>query len=137
MPKKYDLETLGGRVELALDESGLNPNQAAQKMRCKPQAIYMWISGASKTISSELAFALADLTGFEARWIVKGEGPRRSVPSGEGLLVTDQKIVSIAQTLIRAQQEGKDYLVDATQKDLDTATELAAQAAAHAKAKDC
>lgn len=137
MTKKYALNTLGGRVEFSLDESGLNPNQAAKKMDCTPQAIYMLIGGASKTISSELAFSLADLTGFEARWIVTGKGPQRSAPAGEGLYVTDKRVALIAKTLLQAQQEGKEYIVEATQKDLDTTTELAARAAAHAKAKDC
>lgn len=114
MAKKYALNTLGGRVDFALDEIGLNPNQAAKRMDCTPQAIYMLIGGASKTISSELAFSLADLTGFEARWIVTGKGPQRIATAGEGLYVTDKRVARIAQTLLQAQEEGKEYLVDAT-----------------------
>ncbi|OQY64734.1 MAG: hypothetical protein B6D47_12980 [Rhodocyclaceae bacterium UTPRO2] len=96
-----------------------------------------WKSGQVKTIGAEYAFRLQDKTGFNARWIMLGEGPKRSIAVGEGLYVTDPKVSRIAQTLLQAQEEGKEYIVEATQKDLDTASELAAKAAAHAKAKDC
>lgn len=137
MRKPYDLTTRGGRVEFALDESGHTPTSTAKKIGCKPQAISQWISRPDTNIKNPLLFKFADLTGFEARWIATGEGPQRSVGATEGLYVTDPKIARIAQTLLLAQEEGKEYLVDKTQKDIDADTELIEQVTAHAKANDC
>lgn len=137
MKNEFDLSSRGGRVEFALDQSGFTPTSAAKAIGCKPQAISQWVSRPETNIKNHLLFKFADLTGFEARWIATGVGPQRKAEVGEGIYVTDPKISRIAQTLLQAQQEGKEYIVEATQKDLDTASELAARAAAHAKAKDC
>ena len=55
------------------------------------------------------------------------------VPSG----LYDPRIAAIANTLRLAMQEGKEYLIENTQKNLDASTELAAQATALAKKNDC
>lgn len=137
MTQKYDMTTRGGRIKFALDKSGHTPTTAAKKIGCKPQAISQWISKPDTNIKNNLLFEFADLTGFEARWIATGEGPQHSVGLTDGVFVADPKIARIAQTLLLAQQEGKEYLVDKTQKDIDADTELIEQAAAHAKASDC
>lgn len=138
MTQTHDLTTRGGRIKFALEQSGHTPTTAAKKIGCKPQAISQWTSKPDTNIKNKLLFKFADLVGFEARWIATGEGPQR-VHAGEGVHVYDPKIARIAQTLLLAQEEGKEYLVDKTQKDLDADAELIEQATAHAhaKAQDC
>lgn len=70
-----NLTTLGKRIEYALEHSGHSNTSAANLIGCKPQAISQWISGATKNIKNDLLFKFAEITGFEARWIVTGEGP--------------------------------------------------------------
>ncbi len=74
----YNLSLKGDRVRYALDKSGHTPSSAAKTIGCKPQAIFQWISGATDNIKNELLYRLADLTGFEARWIALGEGPEQA-----------------------------------------------------------
>lgn len=135
--KDYDLAQRGERVRFIFDKLGLEKSFVAKNIGCEPQAIFQWISRPDTNIKNPLLFKFADLTGYEARWIAVGEGPRERCAAKEGLLVTDPKVAKIAQILLAVQEEGKEYLVEATQKDLDVAVELDAQAAAHAKAKDC
>ena len=76
--------------------------------------------------------ALAAKHPFSIDWVLLNKGTMRS----EGLYVTDRKIAAIAKTLIQAQQEGKGYLVEKTQKDLAADAEFIAQGTANAKAKE-
>lgn len=40
-----------------------------------------WKSGTVKTIGPEYAFKIQDKTGFQARWIMLGQGPKRLDPN--------------------------------------------------------
>lgn len=126
------------RIQIIKEELGLKTDVEFGRLAGASKGmVNHWLNETVKSIAPEYAYKLEENTGFSAKWIQLGEGPQRCQRAGEGLHITDQKIARIAETLLLAQQEGRAYLVDATQKDLDTATELEAQAAAHAKAKDC
>ena len=74
---------------------------------------------------------------FSIDWVLTGDG--KMVPDNmppEGLYITEPRVASIAAALMQAMQEGRGYLIDSTQKNLDASTELIAQAAASANKKD-
>jgi len=73
---EFDLSTQGGRIAFALHSAGHDSPSAAKELGCSRPAIDQWISGATKNLKSEFLFALEDLTGFSARWIALGKGPR-------------------------------------------------------------
>lgn len=71
-------QTLAERVQFVLDQSAMTPAFVASKIGCSREAIQQWLSGSTSNIKNELLFAFADLTGYEARWIATGQGPRKS-----------------------------------------------------------
>lgn len=74
MSKEYDLQTKGGRIQYILDMTGHNPASIAKLIGCAPAAVYQWIDGSTKNLKEQFLWKLADVTGFEARWISLGEG---------------------------------------------------------------
>lgn len=77
METEHDLRTKPGRIAYVIEYSGHNPSTLARLIGCKPAAIYQWLDGSTKNIKEPFLFGLADVTGFEARWISLGEGPPR------------------------------------------------------------
>ena len=69
--------TRGERIAYAIEQSGQTPAGVARIIGCSSAAIYQWINGITKDVKNDLLFALADATGFEARWIGTGKGPER------------------------------------------------------------
>lgn len=100
MQTEYDLDTLGGRVGYALEKSGHTPSSAAAKINCKPQAIYQWIHGPTKNIKNDLIFKLADITGFEARWITIGKGDSNITKVREPTVSYDVPITPEEQAML-------------------------------------
>lgn len=68
---------LAERIAWALAEAQIKPAAAARRMHCTPATIYQWLSGETRHIKAEHAFALQDVTGVAARWLATGDGPRR------------------------------------------------------------
>jgi len=66
------------RVAKAIRESGLQKKQVAAACGVSNSAITQWINGDSKSLRPENLFALAELTGFSARWLAIGKGPERA-----------------------------------------------------------
>ena len=75
--KHHDFSIKEDRIGYAITTSGHTPASIAKKIGCEPAAIYQWLNGSTKNIKEHLLWALADATGFEARWISTGEGPMR------------------------------------------------------------
>jgi len=85
-----DFETKGGRIEYAITQAGYNPNSIAAELHISASAIYQWLDGTTKNIKEDLLWKLADLTGFEARWLSQGTGPmriERSVKHAQSVLL--------------------------------------------------
>lgn len=74
MIKDYDLQTKSGRIAFAIEQSGHVPGSIAKLLGCAPAAVYQWIDGSTKNLKEHLLWKLADVTGYEARWISTGEG---------------------------------------------------------------
>lgn len=63
------------RVSRAISQSGYYASSAAAALKVSPEAVLQWMNGTTKTIKAENIFALADLTGFSARWLATGRPP--------------------------------------------------------------
>lgn len=74
------MTTLGERVARAINESGVTAKTVAEACNISVQAVYAWKRGDVKDLRNENLFCLADVTGFEARWIGTGAGPETSPP---------------------------------------------------------
>lgn len=77
MASEHDLSTKSGRIAYIVEASGHNPAALAKQLGCAPAAVYQWIDGSTKNLKEHLLWKLADITGFEARWISLGEGPMK------------------------------------------------------------
>lgn len=81
MSAAYDFTDKTQRIRFAITESGHTPSSVSRLIGCEPAAIYQWLSGSTKNLKEPLLWALADVTGFEARWISMGIGPMKLPPS--------------------------------------------------------
>lgn len=75
------MDTLGKRIGHAITASGVSVEDVARACGVTVQSIYGWIRDSVKDLRNENLFALADRTGFEARWIATGKGPQQ--PQGD------------------------------------------------------
>lgn len=77
MDEDFDLTSKAGRIGFVIERSGYKPATIAPLLGCKPSAIYQWLEGRTKNLKEHLLWKLADITGYEARWISQGEGPMK------------------------------------------------------------
>lgn len=63
------------RVVLHLNSIDVPVATIAKETNVTAQAVYKWRDGNGGKIEPENLFKLADLSGFEARWIATGKGP--------------------------------------------------------------
>lgn len=68
--------SLAVRVTEAIKASGVSVAAVAERCKITPQAVYDWMNGNTKEISGENLVELAELTGFDARWIARGTLPK-------------------------------------------------------------
>lgn len=71
--------TLSERIKEALDGAKLSVTDAAKKVGVGRSAIYPWLSGDTKNLKLENLFALADATGYSAKWIAIEKGTKRDL----------------------------------------------------------
>lgn len=75
------MSTIGSRIKKAREDAGLNQTELGAACGLTRAAISQWENGATKAPTAENIFAIADATGFSARWLTLGEGPEK-IPSG-------------------------------------------------------
>jgi len=97
------MSTLSERVTKAIRESGHSATSAAKAIGCTPEAVLQWMNGPTKNLKGEFLFSLADLTGFEARWIATGELPERTADQ-------DKRKASLLAYFEQADSRGKDAI---------------------------
>jgi transcriptional regulator with XRE-family HTH domain len=78
---------IGQRIKLALEERGLSVREAAGIVGISVQAMHAWIRGEVRNIRPANLFAIADATGFSARWLATGEGTQRAMRSDLAALI--------------------------------------------------
>lgn len=110
------MSTLSERVTKALKESGNTATSAARHIGCTPEAVIQWMNGPTKNLKGEFLFALADLTGFEARWIATGEQPERTADK-------DMRKAALVALYDQADQRGKDAILRVAQAESSYAVE--------------
>lgn len=75
----HAMPTLADRVKEAIEISGVSVSAIAERCGITPQSVYQWISGETKEIDGGNLVELAELTGYEARWIAKEAGPKKRI----------------------------------------------------------
>lgn len=110
--------TLADRITEAISISGVNVAAVAAACTVSPQAVYQWMSGETKQISGENLVELAEVTGFEARWIAREVGPKRRL---------HPRTAQEAHVL-KTMQELTPYQVDLIAKIADSVAEPPAKA---------
>jgi transcriptional regulator with XRE-family HTH domain len=74
--------TLAERIDEAITQSGADVADIARACGISVQAVYAWMSGESKTLKGNSLAELAELAGYEPRWLIKGQGPKSTYPRG-------------------------------------------------------
>lgn len=70
------MSTLAERIREIMDATRLDTAQIAKICGCSYQAVKKWENGATVSIDGEHLIALAEATGYEAKWIITGVGPK-------------------------------------------------------------
>jgi transcriptional regulator with XRE-family HTH domain len=86
------MSTLEQRVLEAIEATGLNPADLAAKIGISKQGVYDWKRGDSVSkMKGENLVELAELSGFEPLWIMKGKGSKK-----KSLSETQKDILTLA-----------------------------------------
>ena len=67
------------RIARAIQLSGKKKGEVAKACDVANSAVTQWIDGTTKSLRPSSLYALAALTGFNARWLAIGEGPERPI----------------------------------------------------------
>jgi transcriptional regulator with XRE-family HTH domain len=73
------MATLADRVKEAAEAAkanGYSVKKIADECRISVQSVYQWLDGSTKSIDGGNLVELADLSGYNHRWIMKGVGPK-------------------------------------------------------------
>ena len=87
--KKYDLETMEGRMAYAIDSKG--QAEVARAIGVSTTQVYRITKGSKTTL--ENAIKIAQFTGFNMQWLAFGEGPQFSEQSLDQIL--DSEFIAI------------------------------------------
>lgn len=68
---------MGDRIKEAREGANLSVKALAAKVKVSRSAVYQWESGDTKGLKPENLFAVADATGYSAKWIGTGHGTKR------------------------------------------------------------
>lgn len=69
--------TLQQRIREAIDGSGKSQADIARAIKRTPATVTQWLDGSTKSLKADNAAALEAATGYNARWIVTGKGPKK------------------------------------------------------------
>lgn len=60
----------------AAERNGYSVAHVAKACGIKPQSVYQWLDGSTKTLEGPNLAELAELSGYRALWISKEKGPK-------------------------------------------------------------
>jgi transcriptional regulator with XRE-family HTH domain len=89
------------RLADAMQEAGINGRALAAVVGVQESAVSQWLSRKIKEIKAQHAFAIADALGVEVRWLILGEGPRRTRIPPELLGLSPEQITALTALLRR------------------------------------
>jgi transcriptional regulator with XRE-family HTH domain len=84
-----------------MQEAGINGRALAAVVGVQESAVSQWLSRKIKEIKAQHAFAIADALGVEVRWLILGEGPRRTRIPPELLGLSPEQITALTALLRR------------------------------------
>jgi transcriptional regulator with XRE-family HTH domain len=73
------MATLAERVTEAIETSQVSVASIADACGISPQSVYQWMNGETKELMAENLVEIAEITGYEARWIAREAGPKKRV----------------------------------------------------------
>ena len=73
------MATLAERVTEAIEASDVSVASVAEACGISPQSVYQWMTGETRELMAENLVELAEITGYEARWIARESGPKKRV----------------------------------------------------------
>lgn len=118
------MSTLGERVARAINVAECEISAVSEACGISVQAVYAWKRGEVKNLQGNNLFALADLTGFNARWIATGKGPERPFNDEKEKALLDLYRACDDRgraTVVRAAEFESSYLVSKNEKDVGAA----------------
>lgn len=89
-----ELRSQSQRIAYAIKTSGIKQIDLARLAGVSRSAASQWVSGEIIKVSAENIFAIADATGYAARWLATGKGPEK--PEAE---VKAKKLIDLYQQL--------------------------------------
>ncbi len=89
-----DLKSQSKRIAHAIRESKIKQIDLATHAKVSRSAASQWASGDIIKVTAENIFAIADMTGYEARWLATGEGPEKPDPGGN-----ERKLIDLYRQL--------------------------------------
>ena len=105
------MTTLDERVARAINESDVPIRMIADAVGVTVQAVYAWRNGKVKDLRNDNLFALADATGFEARWIGTGEGPERN------LAAMNHRVNDLMLNYAKCDERGKETVLIVAERE--------------------
>lgn len=105
------MNLLSQRIAHILKETGLTASAIAHQIEISPSAVLQWESGQTKTIRPEHLFKLADITGFEPRWIGTGKGPERDP------LAANHRVKDLIDNYARLDERGRQHVLTVAERE--------------------
>lgn len=110
------MNSQGERVAEALNDylqnvPGADVKKVAEACNTSPQAVYTWAKGELKNLKSENLFPLADITGYNARWIASGKGDKKTGNQG------DMREVALVELFRASDQRGRDTIIRVAEQE--------------------
>lgn len=75
------MKTLGERIRLIMDESGLGVTEIAAIAGIKPPSVSDWLNGKTKTLKAGPALRLSKHFKVNSLWLTEDTGPMREQPN--------------------------------------------------------
>lgn len=101
--------TIAQRLAEASQKTGMTQAAFAKQLKVTRSAVHQWESGATKYVRPEHLFAVADATGFSARWLATGKGPRNAPARPEEAFSTE--VLSLAAQIAGLPKERRELLM--------------------------
>lgn len=102
MSDKERLMTPADRLKSIMEEMSINYRELGDLAGVTRQAARSWCEGATKDLRMENLFTIQDKTGYSARWIATGRGPKKTYQIDS--LAPDEVEILLAYRSVRNRQ---------------------------------
>lgn len=111
-------KTLSDRVLQVLDELEISQVELASIAKCTKGAVNQWIkySKADSKMDPEFAYNIAEVTPYEPRWLMLGEGPDKKQ-------ATDKRILALIDHYTASDDRGRDLIMRVAEQESNYNTE--------------